>query len=69
MHQVYKGELAVGTTSVVVSVGTTVTANVADTHTDDKTTYIWKIGEFDGTPSGFLNADKIETMQYVASMS
>lgn len=27
-----------------------------------KTTYIWQIGDFDGTPSGFLNADKIETM-------
>lgn len=82
MPTVYKGELSVGTTSVVVSTGTTVTANIADTATVDvslslwfayhclhltpstpqKTTYIWQIGDFDGTPSGFLNADKIETM-------
>ncbi|KAI0756084.1 polysaccharide lyase family 4 protein [Daedaleopsis nitida] len=58
----YKGELAVGTTSVTVTVGQTVTANIADTHVDDSTSYIWKIGEFDGTPSGFKNANKIETM-------
>ncbi|KAI0714553.1 polysaccharide lyase family 4 protein [Earliella scabrosa] len=58
----YKGELAVGTTSVTVSTGQTVTANIADTHIDDRTTYIWKIGEFDGTPAGFKNANKIETM-------
>ncbi|RDX44291.1 hypothetical protein OH76DRAFT_1359848 [Lentinus brumalis] len=58
----YKNELAVGTTSVTVSAGSTVTANIADTHVDDKTTYIWQIGDFDGTPAGFKNADKIETM-------
>lgn len=28
-------------------------------------TVIWQIGDFDGTPRGFLNADMIETMQYV----
>ena len=27
-----------------------------------RTTYIWQIGEFDGTPAGFKNANKIETM-------
>ncbi|KAI0730943.1 polysaccharide lyase family 4 protein [Earliella scabrosa] len=58
----YKGELAVGTASVTVTAGQTVTANIADTHVDDRTTYIWQIGEFDGTPAGFKNANKIETM-------
>ncbi|RPD69393.1 polysaccharide lyase family 4 protein [Lentinus tigrinus ALCF2SS1-7] len=58
----YKNELAVGTTTVTVSTGTTVTANIADTHADDSTSYIWQIGDFDGTPAGFKNADKIETM-------
>ena len=32
---VYKNELAVGTTSVTVSAGATVTANIADNHVDD----------------------------------
>ena len=32
---VYKGELAVGTASVTVTAGQTVTANIADTHVDD----------------------------------
>ena len=32
---VYKNELSVGTTSVTVSAGATVTANIADNHVDD----------------------------------
>lgn len=30
--------------------------------TESAPTVIWRIGDADGTPSGFLNADKIETM-------
>ncbi|KZV73568.1 polysaccharide lyase family 4 protein [Peniophora sp. CONT] len=62
MIPVYKGELAVGEQSVVVSAGETVSSNIHDTSGVDTTTYIWKIGEFDGRPTGFLNADLIETM-------
>ncbi|KZV67693.1 polysaccharide lyase family 4 protein [Peniophora sp. CONT] len=58
----YKGELAVGEQSVVVSAGATVSSNIHDTSGVDTTTFIWKIGEFDGRPTGFLNADMIETM-------
>ncbi|KAI0801488.1 polysaccharide lyase family 4 protein [Fomes fomentarius] len=58
----YKNELAVGTASVTVTTGQTVTKNIADTHVDDSTSYIWQIGDFDGTPAGLKNANKIETM-------
>ncbi|KAG9099292.1 hypothetical protein FS749_001609 [Ceratobasidium sp. UAMH 11750] len=56
----YKKELEVGSGSVSVSAGGTATLNLASTESI-KTT-IWQIGTPDGTPSGFLNADKIETM-------
>lgn len=56
----YKKELEVGTGSVTVSAGKTATLTLASTESI-KTT-IWQIGTPDGTPSGFLNADKIETM-------
>ncbi|CAE6478294.1 unnamed protein product, partial [Rhizoctonia solani] len=56
----YKKELEVGTGSVTVTAGGTTTLNLASTESI-KTT-IWQIGIPDGTPSGFLNADKIETM-------
>ncbi|KAF7352088.1 Polysaccharide lyase family 4 protein [Mycena venus] len=58
----YKGELGVGSQSVVVGSGTTISSNIHDTTVDDTTTYIWQIGEFDGRPTGFLNADMIQTM-------
>ncbi|CAE6403741.1 unnamed protein product [Rhizoctonia solani] len=56
----YKKELEVGTGSVTVSAGGTATLNLAST--ESIKTNIWQIGLPDGTPSGFLNADKIETM-------
>ncbi|KAJ7347509.1 polysaccharide lyase family 4 protein, partial [Mycena albidolilacea] len=59
---VYKGELAVGSQVVLVNAGTTISSNIHDTSVDDTTTYIWQIGEFDGMPTGFLNADMIQTM-------
>ncbi|KAK7691108.1 hypothetical protein QCA50_006211 [Cerrena zonata] len=57
----FKGELEVATKSVTVSAGTTVTASIASTESLPST-YIFKFGEFDGTPKGFLNADMIETV-------
>ncbi|CAE6446227.1 unnamed protein product [Rhizoctonia solani] len=56
----YKKELAVATGSVTVSAGKTSTLSL--TSTESLPTLIWQIGVPDGTPSGFLNADKIETM-------
>ncbi|KAF8676545.1 Polysaccharide lyase family 4 protein [Rhizoctonia solani] len=59
----YKSELAVAKSTVTISAGQTSTANIQSTEANPST--IWQIGEFDGTPRGFLNADMIETMQYV----
>ncbi|KAG9218287.1 hypothetical protein CCMSSC00406_0009901 [Pleurotus cornucopiae] len=56
----YKTELAVGSQSVSVSAGGTGSSNIA--YSESNPSVIWQIGDFDGTPRGFLNADKIETM-------
>ncbi|KAK2001483.1 rhamnogalacturonase [Colletotrichum falcatum] len=52
----YQTEFKVATSSVTVSAGKTTTANIASgliSHTS-----LWKIGEYDGQPTGFRNADK-----------
>ncbi|KDN34686.1 hypothetical protein RSAG8_12235, partial [Rhizoctonia solani AG-8 WAC10335] len=54
----YEKELEVATGSVTVS--TSKTSTLSLTSTESLPTLIWQIG--DGTPSGFLNADKIETV-------
>jgi rhamnogalacturonan endolyase len=56
----YKGELEVATNSVTITAGQTNTLNFASTETAPN--YVFKIGEWDGTPNGFLNADKIIIM-------
>ncbi|KAF9480922.1 polysaccharide lyase family 4 protein [Pholiota conissans] len=56
----YKVELAVASQSVTVNAGGVTTSNIASQEANPTT--IWQIGDFDGTPRGFLNADKIETM-------
>ncbi|GAA5919104.1 hypothetical protein JCM6882_005123 [Rhodosporidiobolus microsporus] len=57
----YKMELEVATkSSVVVTAGKTTTADIASGEADRNA--LWTIGSVDGTPRGFLNADKIETM-------
>ncbi|ELU39352.1 rhamnogalacturonase B [Rhizoctonia solani AG-1 IA] len=48
-------ELAVAKSTVTISAGQTSTANIQSTEANPST--IWQIGEFDGTPRGFLNAD------------
>ncbi|KAL4911102.1 hypothetical protein BDW74DRAFT_172552 [Aspergillus multicolor] len=55
----YQGELLAATTTVPVTAGSTATASLAATNTiitDDRTT-IFQISEYDGTPSGLLNAE------------
>ena len=56
----YQGQLAVGTQNVTITAGGTTSANIASTWATPST--VFSIGQWDGTPLGFLNADKIETM-------
>lgn len=57
----YKSELAVATDSVTVPQSTVaVTRNIASAEV--LPLFRWRIGEWDGTPAGFLNADKICAM-------
>ncbi|KAJ7175720.1 polysaccharide lyase family 4 protein [Mycena filopes] len=56
----YQGELEAGTGSVSVSAGKTSTVSVSASLSVPSV--IWRIGTVDGTPTGFLNADKIQTM-------
>lgn len=52
----YQGEFKVKASSISVTAGSTTSANVvADT---EAKTSIWRIGEWDGQPKGFRNADK-----------
>ncbi|MFF9762909.1 rhamnogalacturonan lyase B N-terminal domain-containing protein [Streptomyces caelestis] len=53
-----KGELAVATTSVTVSAGSTSTVGTLTATGDpSKASVIWRIGDWNGTPAGFKNAD------------
>ncbi|MFD8814526.1 rhamnogalacturonan lyase B N-terminal domain-containing protein [Streptomyces sp. NPDC059627] len=57
---VFKGELAVYTTSVSVSAGATTTLNsiaVPSSNDPGNASAIWRINNWDGTPGGFKNAD------------
>ncbi|KAI5837618.1 Rhamnogalacturonase B, N-terminal-domain-containing protein [Morchella snyderi] len=55
---VYKGEYAVYTTSVTISAGSTLALNTITPNLDPSdVTAIWRIGDWDGTPGGFLNFD------------
>ncbi|MHC5902339.1 rhamnogalacturonan lyase B N-terminal domain-containing protein [Streptomyces sp. S6] len=57
---VFKGELAVLTTSVNVTAGGTTTLNslaIPSSNDPSNASAIWRIGDWNGTPSGFKNAD------------
>jgi rhamnogalacturonan endolyase len=56
----YKGELAVATSPVTVAAGSTTPLNLVSA--EPAPSAIFRIGEWDGTPAGFLNADKIVEM-------
>ncbi|KAL1715124.1 polysaccharide lyase family 4 protein [Schizophyllum commune] len=51
----YEFELAIATQSVTISAGNVGSSNIASTI--DRPDVIWQIGDYDGTPRGFLNAD------------
>ncbi|PLB49902.1 hypothetical protein P170DRAFT_491422 [Aspergillus steynii IBT 23096] len=55
---VYKGELEVHTRSVTVSTGSGTAVNTMTPTDPSDTTALWRIGDWDGTPSGYLNFDK-----------
>ena len=57
----YDGELEVGSRTVTVTAGATTTASIANSYYLPSNP-IFRVGTFDGSPIGFLNADKIETM-------
>jgi len=57
----YDGELEVGRRTVTVTAAATTTANIANSYYLPSNP-IFRVGTFDGSPIGFLNADKIETM-------
>ncbi|BBH65879.1 hypothetical protein ACTI_25640 [Actinoplanes sp. OR16] len=56
----YAGELETATTTITVTAGATTT--LAMTGSVPAAGKLLQIGAFDGTPAGFVNADKIETM-------
>ncbi|MFJ3616598.1 rhamnogalacturonan lyase B N-terminal domain-containing protein [Streptomyces iakyrus] len=57
---VFKGELAVYSASVSVSAGGTTTLNtiaIPSSNDPSNANAIWRLGDWDGTPGGFKNAD------------
>ena len=58
----YQGELGVETNSVTVTAGSTTTLNLASTWPHPST--VFQIGDWDGTPQGFLNATNILGYNY-----
>jgi rhamnogalacturonan endolyase len=60
---VYKGELSVWTGSVTVKAGATQSVGaIAITGDPSTKTVIWRIGDWDGTPTEFLNGALLTTM-------
>jgi rhamnogalacturonan endolyase len=56
----YDQELAVGTRTVTIAAQSNLLVDVTNTYYTPAAT--WQIGTWDGTPAGFLNADKIAIM-------
>jgi rhamnogalacturonan endolyase len=56
----YKGELAVATSSVSVTAGSTTTLHL--TSGESTGAALFRIGEWDGSPAGLLNSDKVIEM-------
>lgn len=58
----YQTEFKIATTSVTVSAGKTTTKDIAGTFNTAPRKTLWQIGEYDGQPTGFRNADKFLRM-------
>ncbi|KAH8668881.1 family 4 polysaccharide lyase [Xylariales sp. PMI_506] len=61
----YQQELLAASVNVTVKAGATTTADIAATNTiltDTKRTTVFQLGDYDGQPAGFLNADKQQRM-------
>ena len=58
--KLYQDEFLAATTTVSVTAGATKTANIAATNTilTSSHTTVFKLGDYDGQPTSFLNADK-----------
>ncbi|KAI1260620.1 polysaccharide lyase family 4 protein [Xylariaceae sp. FL1019] len=58
--KLYQDEFLAATSTATVSAGSTATVNIAATSTvlTASRTTIFKLGDYDGQPTGFLNADK-----------
>lgn len=61
--KIYKNELAVDTRTVTVTAGSTTALNtIAIAGDPGSATPLWRIGDWDGTPTEFINGDKLTTM-------
>ncbi len=61
--RVYKNELSVYSANVTVNAGGTATLPaIAITGDPSRTVPLWRIGNWDGTPTEFLHGDKVTTM-------
>ncbi|MRV74784.1 hypothetical protein GJ700_24030 [Duganella sp. FT92W] len=62
--KVYKNEYVVATQNVTVSAGGTVALNTIDVAAGDPSKAVaqWRIGDWDGTPTEFINGAKLTTM-------
>ncbi|KAK5654327.1 hypothetical protein OQA88_7505 [Cercophora sp. LCS_1] len=58
----YQTEFKIATSTVSVSAGGTTNANIAGSVGPANRKTLWMIGEYDGQPTGFRNADKILRM-------
>ena len=60
---IYKNELVVASTSVSVAAGTSAsTGSIAIADDPAATSALWRIGNWDGTPTDLLNGDKVTSM-------
>ncbi|KAK0662575.1 Rhamnogalacturonase B, N-terminal-domain-containing protein [Cercophora samala] len=57
----YQTEFKIATSSVTVTAGQTRSQNIAGTFNTSRNT-LWQIGQYDGQPTGFRNADKFLRM-------
>ncbi|HEY2881931.1 MAG TPA: rhamnogalacturonan lyase B N-terminal domain-containing protein, partial [Pirellulales bacterium] len=62
-ERLYQDELAIGTRTVTISSSATTAANITSTlYTPPAANTVFIIGDWDGTPLGFLNSDKFPNM-------